>query len=198
MTDRTRQYGKLDEIRADHLNRYKFALQRVKQVDVNPRFRVLDAACGCGYGSSILNELGRVVGVDISQDAIDYARKNYHGPGYVLGSILEKPWCGVFDVLTSFETIEHLKEPEKALKLFRDSVDGLFFVSVPNESVNPFNADDFAGDEYPHQRHYTPDELDELLSAADFKVIERYCQKDKRPGVVEPGTDGRFLVYVCT
>lgn len=204
MADRTRQYGTIDEIRSDHVKRYEFAVSRTKQHLQNryghagKNCRVLDAACGCGYGTKIMEQLGRSVGVDIEQSAIDYAKTNYGGPGYLCSSILDKPWVGTFDVVTSFETIEHIAEPERALRLFRDSVDGLFFVSVPNELVMPFKGSDFSGDKYPHLRHYTPEELDAMLLAADFRVIGRKCQKYKRPGTIEDGTDGLFLVYVCT
>lgn len=188
-----RQWGTLDQIRKDHVARYEFAARQIKR-----QSRVLDAACGCGYGSWIIQNAGnRVVGVDISRDAIKYAEEHYHGPGYLLGSILDKPWVGWFDALVSFETIEHIAEPEKALKLFRESVDGVFICSVPNENLYPFNAEKFAGDEYPHLRHYTPDEFAALLMAADFKIQSLNCQKSKTSDV-EPGTDGMFLVFTCT
>lgn len=187
-----RQYGQLEEIRKDHVNRYNFAANLIPK-----QSRVLDAAGGCGYGSKIIHDSGsRVCGVDISRDAIAYAEANYSGPGYIVGSILDKPWVGVFDAIVSFETIEHLAEPEKALKLFRDSVDGLFICSVPNEKLYPFAAENFAGDEYPHLRHYTPRELDSALESADFKILDRLCQRTKK-SEVEEGVDGMFLVYVC-
>lgn len=193
MSDQTRQYGPLEEIRKDHVNRYRFAASLIGE-----HKRVLDAACGCGYGSKIIQDVGnRVVGVDVSKEAIAYAEEHYSGPGYILGSILDKPWVGMFDALVSFETIEHLSEPEKALKLFRESVDGVFICSVPNQDLYPFHPDRFEGDDYPHLRHYTPDEFDAALLAADFKIVERHCQKSKKSDV-EPGTDGMFLVYVCS
>jgi 2-polyprenyl-3-methyl-5-hydroxy-6-metoxy-1,4-benzoquinol methylase len=192
MTDRTRQYGPIESIRLDHVNRYRFAASRIGE-----QKRVLDAACGCGYGSKIIADAGnRVVGVDVSREAIEYAELNYHGPGYLLGSILDKPWVGIFDSVVSFETVEHLAEPEKALHLFRESVDGLFIVSTPNESLYHFDAGKFKDDDYPHLRHYTPEELDEILEKCDFKVVERNCQKSKK-GEIESGTDGIFLIYVC-
>lgn len=192
MSDQTRQYGSLDAIRLDHVNRYRFAASLIGE-----QKRVLDAACGCGYGSKILQDAGnRVVGVDIEPTAIAYAETNYHGPGYLVGSILDKPWVGIFDAVVSFETIEHIVDSATALKNFRESVDGTFICSVPNQDLYPFSADKFRGDTYPHVRHYTPFEFDEALDLADFKVMERYCQKSKI-GRVEIGIDGIFLIYVC-
>ena len=60
-----------------HLKRYEFA--RPHCVDK----AVLDAGCGVGYGSAFLGETARsVVGVDVSSEAIDYARARY-GAGNV-------------------------------------------------------------------------------------------------------------------
>ncbi len=78
MGDASRQYGtSLDQIRLDHINRYKFAASILTG-------DVLDAACGIGYGSRILHDAGcNVTGIDISDKAIQSARKHYPGPQYV-------------------------------------------------------------------------------------------------------------------
>ena len=57
----------------EHIVRYLFASQFVRSKVV------LDAACGTGYGSSLLLDKGakKVIGVDISKDAIDYCNQNY-------------------------------------------------------------------------------------------------------------------------
>src|SRR3990170_4634858 len=61
-----------DRIRDDHLSRYKFAQGFVKGK------KVLDIACGVGYGSMMLKEVASfVVGVDISDDNILYASEFY-------------------------------------------------------------------------------------------------------------------------
>jgi hypothetical protein len=47
LLDTSRQWGRFEgEIKRDHVNRYRFALDYVTG-------RTLDAACGCGYGSKI-------------------------------------------------------------------------------------------------------------------------------------------------
>lgn len=72
----------------------------------------------------------------------------------------------------------------------------LIIASVPNEERYPFSAERFAGDKYPHKRHYTPDQFHSLLNDAGFVVESRWCQKDKQGEVVK-GTDGIFLIYVA-
>jgi 2-polyprenyl-3-methyl-5-hydroxy-6-metoxy-1,4-benzoquinol methylase len=176
----------LSGIHPGHLERYFFAAKRVSGI-------VLDAACGCGYGSKIMHDSGSfVTGIDLEKEAIDYARLNYPGPEYILADV--NKYSGEYDWVVSFETIEHLPEPEKALKLFRRCK--RLIVSTPNQSHYPFDPAKFAGDRFPHVRHYTPAELDELLRSCGWKVLERHCQVGKKSNVTR-GTEGMFIVYVC-
>lgn len=186
-----RQYGRsLNEIRPDHLLRYALAASYVSG-------RVLDAACGCGYGSWLLHRaVPVVVGVDKSPTAINWAEEHFAGPQYILSAIEESPWSGRFDAIVSLETLEHIKDPKPVLDAFRASCDGVLIASVPNEERYPFKAENFARDESPHFRHYTPTQFTDLLQASGFKVVERFCQKDKA-GQVYGGTDGMFLIYIC-
>lgn len=175
-------------IRADHVNRYRFAANRLHEMSV------LDAACGVGYGSRMIYDAGnRVQAVDASLEAIEVATRVYPGPEYIHSRIENKPWRGRFDATVSFETVEHLPDPESALKSFPGDY---LICSTPNELLYPFRAENFKGEEYPHLRHYTPDELTQLLTNSGWIVNERWCQKSK-VGEVEIGTEGIFLVYVC-
>ena len=191
MTDATRQYGtNLSHIRRDHVARYEFAASRIK------RANILDAACGIGYGSRLLHDAGNVVtGVDIEPEAIEWARLHFDGPDYLVRDLMHLDLRHqYYDLIVSFETLEHLESPVVPLRQFRRSP--LLIASVPNERQFPFDAAKFAGDKYPHKRHYTPKEFDELLNSAGWEVVERHCQRTKHSDV-ERGTDGMFLVYVC-
>jgi 2-polyprenyl-3-methyl-5-hydroxy-6-metoxy-1,4-benzoquinol methylase len=192
LLDTSRQWGKtVDRIKKDHINRYKLASQYATG-------RVLDAACGCGYGSKILLENADfVVGVDASPEALAWAREYYRGPYYVQGRIEEAPWSGQFETVVSLETIEHIRNPEQALQAFRKACLGTFIASVPNENLYPFKAETFANDESPHYRHYRPEEFQDLLEGAGFKVVERFCQVSKQQPEVVKGTEGRYMVFVC-
>jgi len=125
--------------------------------------RVLDLASGSGYGSHLLaGQALEVIGLDASLDAVESAKKNYHLPNlkYLVGQAesLEYP-DKHFDLIVSFETIEHLKDQEKYLGELKRviSEDGLVFISTPNREAfkekNPF-----------HLREFTKTEFSKLLA----------------------------------
>lgn len=154
----------------EHRVRYRFAARFV-------RGKVAaDIACGVGYGSVILAESGaeKVLAIDSSSEALDYAREHYSRPKI---SYLRADACRTglkddsVDVLISLEIIEHLKNPEKFLgearRILKDQ--GLFIVSTPNRRFsfwdNPF-----------HFQEFTSDELIKLLRLY-FKSITFYGQR---------------------
>ena len=101
--------AELGEIRVEHMHRYAAALKLAAGKDV------LDVACGEGYGSRLIAGVARAVtGVDISADAIGHANRAYGGLGNLAfrqGSATELPLADKsFDVVVSFETIEHLPQ----------------------------------------------------------------------------------------
>jgi len=125
-----------------HTDRYEFAA-RLIQEDKKAGASILDAACGTGYGTNILEKsgAGRVTGVDISPEAVEYAQKKY---GSAVASFkasdvtrLDKTMLGTdgFDAIVSFETIEHIDEPLAFLKCVAGLLkkDGIFIVSTPNK-----------------------------------------------------------------
>src|SRR4051794_25160393 len=88
----------------EHIERYRFSLPYVRGK------RVLDIACGEGYGSAALLKGGAkaVTGVDVAEEACAHAREKY-GVNAIVGSAeaIPLPDASV-DVVVSFETIEHV------------------------------------------------------------------------------------------
>lgn len=123
-----------------HVARYNMALS------CSMGSRVLDAACGTGYGTAILSMAAKhVVGWDKDVDTIEYAQNNYGKDNNEFHVVdLEKPINdelvnGVkpFDVVVSLETLEHLKRPDKTVGMLAEHLKegGIFVASVPlNES----------------------------------------------------------------
>lgn len=108
----------------EHLARYRFAADRV-------RGRVLDVACGTGYGTAML----KAVGVDLSLEALHYARR--HPAAYVAADAARLPFGRVFDAVVSFETIEHVPDPGRFVadcaRVLKPG--GQFLVSTPNREL---------------------------------------------------------------
>ena len=93
---------------AEHLERYNFVLPYVKNRSV------LDAACGSGYGSKIIKVLGgarSVFGVDVDLETVQYARGEYQVEASTYDLESQFP-NGDYEVIVSFETIEHLENPD--------------------------------------------------------------------------------------
>src|SRR5215831_8579299 len=95
----------------EHIYRYRFASEFVKGK------RVLDIACGEGYGAAALLKAGAasVVGVDICPETCEHARRKY-GIDARVGHVHSIPLPShVIDVIVSFETLEHVDLPGRFL-----------------------------------------------------------------------------------
>lgn len=128
----------------EHVERYRFAGGLVRDKEV------LDIACGEGYGSAALLRAGAasLVGVDISSEAVEHARAKYHVDARV-GSAEEIPLPDKSqDLVVSFETIEHVPQPElfldECVRVLRPG--GTLVISTPNLDIyrvgtpnNPFH-----------------------------------------------------------
>lgn len=138
----------------EHIQRYAFA-SRFCAGKI-----VLDVACGTGYGSHFLAEAGAkaVFGVDISEDALEYASSHYRRDNlfFMRLDASELPFSdGQFDTVCSFETLEHLSAPRRLVSECRRVLrwSGSLICSTPNRSltsplwlppVNPFHVREFA------------------------------------------------------
>lgn len=134
-----------------HAARYRFAARWVRNK------RVLDLACGVGYGSAILHAAGAasVTGIDLSEQTIAYARERYAAPAIEFlasdGMKYEPP--RPFDVVVSLETIEHVPDARGFVARLASFVapGGLLIGSVPttlSTDVNPYHLHDFSDAEF--------------------------------------------------
>lgn len=121
--------------------------------------RVLDVACGEGYGAAALAEYAReVIGIDrdpavMQRAAVRYQRPNLSFQCLAAGVLLRTFGPGAFDVVCSLQFIEHLEDQEGFLRLLATlgRPGGLIAVSTPNRrkfpSFNPYHAREFDAEE---------------------------------------------------
>jgi SAM-dependent methyltransferase len=137
----------------EHIERYRFAKDFVLGK------RVLDIACGEGYGASAMAKAGAasVIGIDVSPEVCEHARQKYGldaRPGNA--QAIPLPDRSI-DLVASFETIEHVDDPAAFVgECARVLVpDGMLIVSTPNRPVytgpgtkNPFHRIEFDQGEF--------------------------------------------------
>jgi O-antigen biosynthesis protein len=125
-----------DLIDAEHQARYRLALPLVRGR------RVLDAGCGVGWGSQLMVEAGaaEVVGVDIAPTAVRASRDLCPLGRFLVGDVAQLPFAeDSVDVVICLETLEHTRQPGRALDEMRRVLrpDGHLVVSSPNPAVYP-------------------------------------------------------------
>lgn len=156
-----------------HLKRYEFAK------DFCESKTVLDIACGTGYGTHYLAPFAKqIVGADRSFEAIEYARRRYAHPNASF-EIMDACQMNVpdhsFDVVCSFETIEHVAPVEtylaEVVRVLKKG--GIYLMSTPcvtqttQNPTNPF-----------HVQEWSPADFRTLL-ASYFDSVELFGQKRK-------------------
>jgi len=122
-----------NETTVEHLHRYNFA------ADLLSDKRVLDIACGEGYGPHLLSHHARsVVGVDSCPTAIENAQRRYRKENlsFVCGDIEKIPFpANSFDAVVSFETLEHVLNHEQVFSEFCRVLTrgGILIISSPDK-----------------------------------------------------------------
>lgn len=159
----------------EHVARYYFATPYIKG-------RVLDIACGTGYGCHMVakerkREITEVVGVDFDPETVAYANVEYNHQKvtYVQGNALDPELpdrLGSFDTILSFETIEHVEDD----RLFMDN---LYRMLKPGGTLvlsSPFGRGRGQPTSEPfHVHQLTPEEFGELFTP--FREVDIYYQR---------------------
>ncbi|MDQ5962364.1 MAG: hypothetical protein QG653_171 [Patescibacteria group bacterium] len=116
-------------------------LVRYEMLPGNKDHTVLDVGCGAGHGSNLLSKkYKKVYGVDISPEAIGYAKNNWGSDNieFVVGSAMDIPFPdSTFDAISAFEVFEHLTDWRKFLSELRRVLkpEGVVYISTPNKTL---------------------------------------------------------------
>lgn len=143
-----------------HVATYNFAIKYISGKNV------LDMGCGTGYGTaSIADKCASICGVDISDEAVAYATEKYQADNLAFKTIRKVedaplPFSdGSFDVVLSFQVIEHIPDPATYLEEIRRVLrpGGVFIVATPDRATrllplqrpwNKFHVHEYSGREF--------------------------------------------------
>jgi SAM-dependent methyltransferase len=145
-----------------HRFRYHLAAGFLERGD-----RVLDAACGIGYGAEILQARGGVTYTGVDWDLSEVAVAGGIGRRFVEADL--RVWVPDegFDVFVGFETIEHLSSYEHYLVVAKQARRRLLLSTpvVPTTHLNPHHAHNFA-----------PGQLAAMVVDTDWTLLQSVLQ----------------------
>jgi len=149
--------------------------------------RVVDLACGEGYGSAVLGRTAAsVVGVDANPEAFEHARCKYTSATVAFERNMIETWSGDVDCVVFLQTIEHVQDPDAVLDRLRGLIGphGVAYVSTPNlltlapagapRSGNPWHVREYRPAEYRAlcERHFAHVDLLGLFHARKLRLHE--------------------------
>jgi ubiquinone/menaquinone biosynthesis C-methylase UbiE len=175
-----------NEATVEHLHRYALAMDLIKNK------KVLDIACGEGYGSALLAGAAlEVTGMDIDTPTIDKAKEKYRltNVSFRTGQVENIPFeAGLFDTVVSFETIEHITDHQQMMQEIRRVLKpgGLLIISTPDKA----NYSDKTGIKNPfHAKELYRNEFIELLKQ-HFAHVDCYGQQIMHGSLLSSSADG--------
>jgi SAM-dependent methyltransferase len=152
-----------------HLAVYRWIAERCRAM------RVVDMACGEGYGAAVLAETAaEVVGVDANPEAFEHARLRYRASNLRFERALVEEFedGAPFDAIVFLQTIEHVQDPAELLARFASLLlpSGVAYVTTPNRLTLAPPGAERSGNPW-HVREYAPAEFAALLQP-QFRSVE--------------------------
>lgn len=163
-------------------------------------FRILDAGCGEGFIDHLLIDIFRnvqITGLEFTEEAIIIAKETNPSVKYIQGDICKMPFeAGSFDYVICTEVLEHLPEPEKALKELMRVSTGRMLITVPHEpwfcigNLLVLKNVTRLGNPIDHINHWTKTSFSKFLNTTQVRgwtmkqsfpwIIAQYAKDDNR------------------
>lgn len=179
------------ETSIEHLHRYAIAMELVQDK------KVLDIACGEGYGSNLLaKNATHVTGVDIIAGIIQQATAKYQKKNlqFLIGTVENIPGADKqFEVVISFETLEHIADHTKMMVEIKRVLQpgGLLIISTPDKK----NYTDKTGRNNPfHVKELYEEEFKSLLHQY-FKNVQILSQQITLSSVITSASSEGLKTY---
>lgn len=139
MTKEALEAMEIDILNRRHVERYAMVRQWCKG-------RVIDVACGCGYGTYLLSknpDVELIVGYDQSEEAITHAKREFKNRNLIFETKSISSVQFRADVLISLETVEHLKNPEILHDMAVRCEVKEIYISYPSKKTTHYNPHHF-------------------------------------------------------
>jgi len=161
-------WGEMQTIGPVHRHVSRIIVEMVRPLGIRS---VLDAGCGNGVNLRALQKhlgIADVVGIDISPNALELARRHVQGEFKVM-NVEREALARRFDLVLSSQVIEHLKDDDAFLRNLRAMCDGYCLIGTMQGRMRPSEV------RVGHLRNYTRPGLEEKMRHAGF-AIERVVE----------------------
>ena len=181
-----------------HIKRYNFLSNLILPG------KILECACGTGYGATILSRLSIVTeyyGIDLSEIAVNYAKTGTWDNKTAFHAVnLAKPVPHLYENIVSLETIEHVQNPYRFMELLIDkmSPEGQLLISIPIETrhgshINPYHLSNW---NYKRLLNFLEQYFEDITvftqkyPSSDLSIFEEFDVTDNPP---EENNDAIFV-----
>ena len=154
-------------------------INEIKYVNSLLPGKILDAGCGPGFFLAEINKEWGKYGIELSKFNVDYINDSFSDINVQVGSLEKLPYeDNFFDIVYSFQVMEHVFEPVKIFKEFSRvcKPDGKIIISTPN--IDSFCSKRFKGNYRllgaPHVIMWSPITMKHLFKLIGFEVVKEY------------------------